>query len=143
MTTRWRRRLVLTVLVTLVASIAMLLLGMHPRVALICGIVLVIATICWLALDVGSLVEEIDWERHADRREIWARSDQRVNLIRARLHRERRRDEWASTADQLADLIDAKLSLTSQLGSGSVFSLTLPPGTASHDTVPLPARQER
>lgn len=106
---RWWRRLVLTVLVALVASIAMLLLGMHPRVVLICGIVMVIATICWFTLDVGSLVEEIDWERHADRREIWVRSDQRVNLIRARLHRERRRDEWASTADQLADLIDARL----------------------------------
>ena len=106
----WRRRLVLMVLVAVVASIAMLLLGMHPRVALVSGIVLVIATIGWLALDVGSLVDEIDWERHADRREIWARSDHRVNLIRARLHRERRRrGEWDATGDQLAELIDARL----------------------------------
>jgi hypothetical protein len=110
MTTRWRRRLVLVAVTAVVACLAMLLLGMHPRVALVGVIVLVVATIAWFTLDVGSLVEEIDWERHADRRDTSARSDRRVNLIRTRLHRERRgADEWASTAAHLADLIDARL----------------------------------
>lgn len=113
MTVRWWLRLVLTALVALGAIVAMTLLGMHPRAVLVAGIVLVAATIGWLAVDVGALPAEIDWERHADRREIWVRSDQRVNLIRARLHRERRRgDEWASTADQLAELIIARLRTT-------------------------------
>lgn len=110
MTSTWRRRLLLTVIIAVAATVAMLLLGMHPRVVLVGAIVAAVATICWLVLDVGPLVEEVDWERHADRREFWPRSDMRVNLIRARLHRERSRgDEWASTGDDLAALIGDRL----------------------------------
>ncbi len=110
MTRRWRGRLVLTAAVALVACITMLLLGMHPRLGLVGGIVLVIASIGWLVLDVGPLAEEIDWERHSDQHDIPARPDRRVNLIRLHLHRERRDpDGWAPTADRLADLIDARL----------------------------------
>jgi hypothetical protein len=88
----------------------MLVLGMHPRLVIVWLIVLAVAAIAWLVLDVGSLAGEIDWERHVERGEAWPRADLRVSLIRARLHRERnRRDDWGSTGDDLAALIDARL----------------------------------
>jgi hypothetical protein len=110
MTRVWWRRLILTGLVAIAVAVVMLLLGMHPRVVLVCLIVAVVAAIGWLLLDVGGLPDEIDWERHAERGEHWPRADLRVSLIRARLHRERSRgDEWSSTSDDLAALIDARL----------------------------------
>jgi len=91
-------------------SVLMLVLGMHPRLVLVWLIGGAVAAIGWLLLDVGSLPKEIDWERHVERDERWPRADLRVSLIRARLHRERNRgDEWASTSDDLAALVDARL----------------------------------
>jgi hypothetical protein len=106
----WWYRVPLTGLVVVALSVVMLLLGMHPRLALVCLVVVAVAAVGWLVLDVGSLPAEIDWERHVEREERSPRADLRVGLIRARLHRERsRRDEWASTSEELAALVDARL----------------------------------
>lgn len=74
-----------------IVALAMVVLGMEPRLVLVGFVVMIVGAATWLAVDLGPLVSPVVWTDHGRGTSTSARSDRRVQALRARLRSPARR----------------------------------------------------
>lgn len=84
---RWRG-LMLAGAVALV-ELPLVIAGMGPRLLLVAALILVVASITWLAIDLGGAVEPAPWRRRTRSTIVAGGADLRTQLMRARLTNKR------------------------------------------------------
>ena len=83
--TRWR--IGTTVVVGTVVAVAMVLLGMEPRLVLVACITAAVGCSTWLVVDVGEAVAPVVWSDRGGSIDTSTATDRRVRILRQRLWR--------------------------------------------------------
>jgi len=111
MTDSVRWRVGVTVGAGVVVGVAMVLLGMEPRLVLVGCVVAIVAAVAWLVIDTGVATSAVVWRDQGSVAVVSARPDRRVMILRTRLRRRTRRrgptrvfgTVHASPADEIVD----------------------------------------
>jgi hypothetical protein len=74
-----------------IVAVGMVLLGMEPRLVLVAFVVMIVGAATWLTVDLGPLASRVVWTDHGRGTSTSARSDRRVQALRARLRSPARR----------------------------------------------------
>jgi hypothetical protein len=91
MTGRARRLIGATVGVATVIGVAMIQLGMEPRLVLVGFVVVVVLASTLLIADLAVVAAPLHWHNYGDGVDVTARPDRRVQVITARLRQPARR----------------------------------------------------
>ena len=91
MTNRTRQAIGGTIAAATIAGVAMVFLDMQPRLVLVVGVVVLIATTAWLVVELGLVTSPIVWYNYATEADTSARPDRRVQVLRSRLRQPARR----------------------------------------------------
>ena len=83
--TRWR--IGTTAVAGTVVAVAMVLLGMEPRLALVACITVAVGCTTWMLVDVGEAVSPVIWSDRGAPIDTSAATDRRVQILRQRLWR--------------------------------------------------------
>lgn len=74
-----------------VVGVAMVLLGMEPRLAIVACVVALVSALCWLVVGLTPIASPLTWYSHSDAAWSSARADRRVLQLTARLRNGPRR----------------------------------------------------
>lgn len=130
-------RIKVTACTGITIGIAMVLLGMEPRLVLVGLVVVAVAAVGFLAADVGDATASVVWRDHGTGTATSARPDQRVQALRARLrspvrHRRPRQQADPERPQQVDEVVATLLrSIDDHLMSDHRIDRAANPGAAA------------